>query len=213
MLVWLMLTGNLRIFGRHMPLADGFSPLHLTLFATLERLFGLTSLLPDLTRLDEAALRLVVPRWVPEICRKPRLRSRHGRDKPGNDEPGTLRVPPGYAASTGYRNGRRGVSGLKMLRSSKSRQLRVRATSETGSTRRSAARRPQRGTNARLIGEILQASAPHAMRAAEIGKALQDKGVAMAFASIGHALGQLQARNAAEQVGDSKTWRHRNGAS
>jgi hypothetical protein len=90
---------------------------------------------------------------------------------------------------------------------------RVRATSDTGSTRRSAARRPQRGTNARLIGEILQASAPHAMRAAEIRKALQDKGVAMAFASIGHALGQLQARNAAEQVGDSKTWRHRNGAS
>jgi hypothetical protein len=61
MLVWLMLTGNLRIFGRHMPRADGFSPLHLTLFATLEQLFGLTSLLPDLTRLDEAALRLVVP--------------------------------------------------------------------------------------------------------------------------------------------------------
>jgi hypothetical protein len=56
-----MLSGNLRIFGLHVPLADGFSPLHLTLFTTLERLFGLTSLLLDLARSDEAALRLVVP--------------------------------------------------------------------------------------------------------------------------------------------------------
>jgi len=44
---------------------------------------------------------------------------------------------------------------------------------------------------------------------AEIRKALQDNGVAMAFTSIRHALGQLEQRNAAEQVGDSKTWRHR----
>jgi hypothetical protein len=89
------------------------------------------------------------------------------------------------------------------------RRRRARVTSRTAGTRRSAARLAQRGTNARLIGEILQASAPHAMRAAEIRKALQDKGVAMAFASIRHALGQLEARNAAEQLGDSKTWRHR----
>jgi hypothetical protein len=89
---------------------------------------------------------------------------------------------------------------------------RVRATNDTGTSRRSAARRPQRGTNARLIGGILRASAPHAMRPAEIRRALQDKGVAMSFASIGHALGQLEARSAAERVGDSKTWRHRNGA-
>jgi len=40
----------------------------------------------------------------------------------------------------------------------------------------------------------------------------RDNAVAMSFASIGHALGQLEARSAAEQVGDSKTWRHRNGA-
>src|SRR5882757_3299450 len=59
------------------------------------------------------------------------------------------------------------------------RRRRARVTSRTAGTRRSAARRSQRGTNARLIGEILQASAPHAMRAAEIRKALQDKGVAM----------------------------------
>jgi hypothetical protein len=31
----------------------------------------------------------------------------------------------------------------------------------------------------------------------------------MAFTSIRHALGQLQARNAVEQVGDSNPWRYR----
>ena len=90
---------------------------------------------------------------------------------------------------------------------------RARAIGGTARTSRSAARRPQRGTNARLIEEILQASAPRAVRPAEIRKALQDKGVTMAFASIRHALGQLEARNAAEQVGDTKTWRHRGGTS
>ena len=80
-------------------------------------------------------------------------------------------------------------------------------------TRRSAASRPLRGTNARSIQEVLQASAPRALRPAEIRRALQDKGVQMAFTSIRHALGQLEARNAAEQVGNTKTWRHRGGAS
>jgi hypothetical protein len=90
---------------------------------------------------------------------------------------------------------------------------RARAIGGSARSSRSAARRPQRGTNARLIEEILQASAPRAVRPAEIRKALQDKGVTMAFASIRHALDQLEARNAAEQIGDSKTWRHRGGAS
>jgi len=49
------------------------------------------------------------------------------------------------------------------------------------------------------------------VRPAEIRKALQDNGVAMAFTSIRHALGQLQQRSAAEQVGNSNTWRHRGG--
>jgi hypothetical protein len=62
-----------------------------------------------------------------------------------------------------------------------------------------------------MIGEILKAAAPRAVRPAEIRKALQDNGVAMAFTSIRHALGQLEKNNAAEQVGDSKTWRHRGG--
>jgi hypothetical protein len=53
--------------------------------------------------------------------------------------------------------------------------------------------------------------APSGVRPAEIRKALEDKGVAISFASIRHALDQLEARNAAEQVGDSRTWRHRGG--
>jgi len=73
----------------------------------------------------------------------------------------------------------------------------------------SVAKRPRRGTNARMIEEILQAAAPRAVRPAEIRKALQDKGVAMAFTTIRHALGQLEARHAAEQVTDRETWRHR----
>ena len=62
-----------------------------------------------------------------------------------------------------------------------------------------------------MIGEILKAAAPRAVRPAEIRKALQDNGVSLAFTSIRHALGQLEQRNAAEQVGDSRTWRHRGG--
>ena len=90
------------------------------------------------------------------------------------------------------------------------RQART-TTAAAARPRRAASRRPQRGTNARMIEEILKAAAPRAVRPAEIRKALQDNGVAMAFTSIRHALGQLEQRNAAEQVGDSKTWRHRGG--
>ena len=75
---------------------------------------------------------------------------------------------------------------------------------------RTPARRPQRGSNARLIEEVLQSSAPRALRPAEIRRNLQrDKGVAIAFTSIRHALGQLEGRGRAEQIADTKTWRHR----
>ena len=75
------------------------------------------------------------------------------------------------------------------------------------------ATRPQRGTNARLVQEVLQAIAPRAARPTEIRDALRrDKGVSMAFTSIRHALGQLEARNAVEQVADTKTWRVSEGA-
>jgi hypothetical protein len=74
---------------------------------------------------------------------------------------------------------------------------------------RAPRQRPQRGTNAQLVEEVLQSNAPRALRPAEIRSALQSgKGVAMAFTSIRHALGQLEERRTAEQVGDSKTWRY-----
>jgi hypothetical protein len=78
----------------------------------------------------------------------------------------------------------------------------------TASRARSLRPRPERGTNAWMIEEILKGAAPRAMPPAEIRKALQEKGVAVAFTSIRHALGQLEARKAARQVGNSRTWRH-----
>jgi hypothetical protein len=89
------------------------------------------------------------------------------------------------------------------------RSRRARSNGAGTKLRRSAARRSERGTNALIIEEILRVMAPSAVRPAEIRKALQDNGVTISFASIRHALGQLEARNAAERVGDSKTWRHR----
>jgi hypothetical protein len=75
---------------------------------------------------------------------------------------------------------------------------------------KSAAKRLERGSNARFVEEVLRALAPQAARPAEIRAALQrDKGVSLAFTSIRHALGQLEARHLAEQVADSKTWRYR----
>lgn len=76
-----------------------------------------------------------------------------------------------------------------------------------------ATRRPQRGTNARLIVEVLQAMPSGSARPAEIRTALQrDKGVSMAFTSIRHALGQLAARNEVAADDDGKTWRYLGGA-
>ena len=92
------------------------------------------------------------------------------------------------------------------------RPRRTRATGGPATTRASADGRAQRGTNALIIEEILKAMVPSAARPAEIRKALQDKGVVISFPSMHHALRQLEARNAAEQVSDSKTWRHRDGA-
>ena len=62
-----------------------------------------------------------------------------------------------------------------------------------------------------MIEEILKAMAPSPVRPAEIRKALQDNGVTISFASIRNALRQLEARKAAEPVGDSRTWRYRGG--
>jgi hypothetical protein len=70
-------------------------------------------------------------------------------------------------------------------------------------------RRPRRGTNAQMIAEVLQAIAPRAARPTEIRQALQrDKGIDIAFTSIRHALGQLEARQTVELDDDHKTWRY-----
>jgi hypothetical protein len=69
--------------------------------------------------------------------------------------------------------------------------------------------RPPHGTNARLVAAILESIAPRAARPSEIRHLLlREQGVALAFTSIRHALGQLTARGDAEQVAHSKTWRH-----
>ena len=70
-------------------------------------------------------------------------------------------------------------------------------------------RRLRRGTNAKLIEAMLRSIAPRAARPTEIRNVLQrEQGVALAFTSIRHALGQLEARHVAEQVAHSKTWRY-----
>jgi hypothetical protein len=76
----------------------------------------------------------------------------------------------------------------------------------TGS--RSRGSRAKRGINAQMIQEILKAAAPRAVRQAEIRRTLQERGVSLAYFSIGHALGQLRARKAVRQVGKSGTWRY-----
>jgi hypothetical protein len=109
------------------------------------------------------------------------------------------------AATAPSRPQRRAASAARPVRPARQRQPRAAA--------RAPRRRPQRGINARLVEEVLQSNAPRALRPAEIRRTLQrDKGVAMAFTSIRHALGQLEQRGTAEQIADSKTWRHRGSA-
>ena len=129
---------------------------------------------------------------------------------------GASRLAP-KAGTTAAAPRRRGQGRVRQAAPSakptRSKRTRTRARATATTTRRSANGRAQRGTNALIIEEILRAMAPSAARPAEIRKALQDNGVAISFPSIHHALRQLEARNAAEQVGDSKTWRHRADAS
>jgi hypothetical protein len=93
------------------------------------------------------------------------------------------------------------------------RQRRAGARNGASKRGRSTVGRPERGANAQRVEEILKSAVPRALRMAEIRKALQEKGAEISFTSVRHALSQLEARNAAEQVGASKTWRHRGGAS
>jgi hypothetical protein len=75
--------------------------------------------------------------------------------------------------------------------------------------RRSAAHRSQRGSNAVMVEEVLKDVRPRAVRPSEIRKLLQKNGITISFPSLGYALRQLEARHAAKQVGNSRTWRHR----
>lgn len=122
-------------------------------------------------------------------------------------------APSAEAAPTRPRGRPRSPEPVAPTAPPRPRQPRAAATPPPQRTRASIAKRPQRGSNARLVQEVLQANAPRALRPAEIRSTIQrDKGVAMAFTSIRHALGQLEARHVVEQVADSKTWRHREGA-
>jgi hypothetical protein len=78
---------------------------------------------------------------------------------------------------------------------------------QTRADSKPAAKRPERGSNARFVEEVLRALAPQAVRQGDIRAALQrDKGVSLAYTSIRHALGQLEARKAVEQDGNGG-WR------
>ena len=90
---------------------------------------------------------------------------------------------------------------------------RGRAGEATGRRHRPVASRPERGTNAQRVETVLKSSAPRALRIAEIRKALQEKGTEISFTSLRYALSQLEARNAAEQIGNTRTWRHAGSAS
>ena len=112
-------------------------------------------------------------------------------------------------APAGAPRRRRPRSAAPARSASSPRQRQPRAAARaTTRVRRASSTRPQRGTNARLVEEVLQSNSPRALHPAEIRNALQrDKGVAMAFTSIRHALGQLEGRHTAEQAAD-KTWRY-----
>jgi hypothetical protein len=120
------------------------------------------------------------------------------------------------AFSEGY------AAAMRSIREFASRPLPAAAAREGSETTQASAadnyqhlpdRRPPRGANAKLIEGVLQSIAPRAARPSEIRNALRhQRGVALAFTSIRHALGQLEARRVAEQVANSKTWRYRGGS-
>ena len=74
-------------------------------------------------------------------------------------------------------------------------------------TRRSQRVRAKRGSNALRIEQLLK-DTRRAVRQADIRNALMKKGVLLFFPSIRYALGQLEARRAVKQVGNSRTWRY-----
>jgi hypothetical protein len=69
-----------------------------------------------------------------------------------------------------------------------------------------APRQTQRGDNARHIAEAMMTLPDHTGPAAAIKRALAKTGHDLAFTSIRHGLGQLQARGEASVAADGKTW-------
>ena len=84
-----------------------------------------------------------------------------------------------------------------------------RPTARAAATGRSRSRggRAKRGINALRVEQILK-NTRRAVRQADIRNELEKKGVSLSFPSIRHALGQLEARRVAKQVGKSGTWRY-----
>ena len=110
---------------------------------------------------------------------------------------------PSAAAATPARRGRPAKAAVPAA------PRRGRPPAAAAKPRRAGRRRPQRGTNARLIAEVLKALPSGSGRPADIRAALtRDKGVTMAYTSIRHSLGQLQTRGEVSAAADGKTWRY-----
>jgi hypothetical protein len=69
-----------------------------------------------------------------------------------------------------------------------------------------AARQIRRGDNAQHITEAMMTLPNHTGPAAAIKKALAERGHDIAYTSIRHGLGQLQARGEVSLAADGKTW-------
>ena len=67
-------------------------------------------------------------------------------------------------------------------------------------------RKFNRGDNARHVAEAMATLPDRTGPAGAIRKALAAKGINLAYTSIRHALGQLQARGEASVASDGKTW-------
>jgi len=69
--------------------------------------------------------------------------------------------------------------------------------------------KPPRGTNAKLVLEVLQSIAPRAAGPTEIINIIkQTKGMKIPFTSVRHAINQLERKQREiEQIDDTKTWR------
>jgi hypothetical protein len=110
---------------------------------------------------------------------------------------------PGAAAATPARRGRPPKAAAPPA------PRRGRPRGATAKPPRATRRRPERGTNARLIAEVLKALPSGTGRPGDIRAALtRDKGVTMAYTSIRHSLGQLQTRGEVSAGADGKTWRY-----